>query len=164
MLSIYTAKALRSAPTFHAVTRWDNLRGAGSVPRLTIRQTVAAEQPTSAWTTGCRTFAESGSKSKFLRASGIVLVSVCCGMLCAFVSRDAAHDSHIKMFNQPRCWHGVQGTGRRYSVPAGGNFLASAMYLAIVRCATSGNSFCSTSAANSFDLSAPMFLLQYAII
>jgi hypothetical protein len=46
-----------------------------------MRQTVAAEQPTSAWTTGCRTFAESGSESKFLRASGIVLVSVCCAPL-----------------------------------------------------------------------------------
>ena len=87
MVAPYAANALRSAPTFHAVTRWDNLRGAGSVPRLTMRQTVAAEQPTSAWTTGCRTFAESGSESKFLSASGIVLVSVCCAMSLPFLRR-----------------------------------------------------------------------------
>jgi hypothetical protein len=40
----YFVKALRSSPTFQAVTRSDNLRGAGKVPRFTIRQTVAAEQ------------------------------------------------------------------------------------------------------------------------
>ena len=71
MIANYADRYLRRSPTFQAVTRSDNLRGAGSLPRLTMRQTVAAEQLYSASTTGWRTFAESGRKSKFLSASGI---------------------------------------------------------------------------------------------
>lgn len=82
----YAASALRKAPTFHADIRCDNFRGGGSAPRLTMRQTVAAEQPNSAWTMGCRTLAESGSKSKFFSASGIVLESVRCAIGCASMS------------------------------------------------------------------------------
>ncbi len=65
------ARALRSSPTFQAVMRSDCFRGAGRSPRLTMRQTVAAEQAFSALTTGSRTLAESGRESKFLSASGI---------------------------------------------------------------------------------------------
>jgi hypothetical protein len=36
---------LRSSPTFHAVKRSENFRGFGMVPRLTMRQMVAEEQP-----------------------------------------------------------------------------------------------------------------------
>lgn len=82
MVAPYAARAFLRSPTFHAVTRSDSLRGAGRVPRLTMRQTVADEQPLSAATTGRRTFAESGSESKFLSASGIALGSVWCAMLC----------------------------------------------------------------------------------
>jgi hypothetical protein len=39
------ASASRNSPTFQAVTRDDNFRGEGKVPRWTMRQAVAAETP-----------------------------------------------------------------------------------------------------------------------
>jgi hypothetical protein len=41
---------------------------------LTPLHTEAEEQAKRAWTTGCRTLAELGRESKFLRASGIAIV------------------------------------------------------------------------------------------
>ena len=45
MVGPYAARALRSCPTFQAVTRSESFLGAGKVPRPTIRQIVAAEHP-----------------------------------------------------------------------------------------------------------------------
>jgi hypothetical protein len=78
---------LRSWPTFHVEIRSECLRGAGSSPRLTIRQTVDPEQLKSASTTGCRTFAELGSESKFLSASGIALRGMRRAMLLSSLRR-----------------------------------------------------------------------------
>lgn len=81
----YAASALRRSPTFQAVTRSDSFRGAGRVPFFTMRQMVADEQPTRPSTTGWRTFAESGSESKFFSASGIALGAVRCAIPCNLV-------------------------------------------------------------------------------
>lgn len=51
----------------------DNFLGAGIIPDLTPRHTLAGEQANKAWTIGSLTCALSGSKSKFLSASGMML-------------------------------------------------------------------------------------------
>jgi len=67
----------RSSPTCQAVTRSDNFRGAGSVPALTRRHTVAAEQANSACTTGWRTMQDSGRESKLRSAAGMSAAARC---------------------------------------------------------------------------------------
>ena len=81
----------RTAPTFHAVTRSDNLNGLGKVPAATIRHSVGAENGNGAgvagrlglWTScASRMKALSGIKSN----DGITAMgfSGCTGMVTAF--------------------------------------------------------------------------------
>jgi hypothetical protein len=80
----------RTAPTFHAVTRSDNLNGLGKVPAATIRHSVGAENGNGAgvvgrlglWTScASRMNALSGIKSN----DGITAMGFCCctGMVAA---------------------------------------------------------------------------------
>jgi hypothetical protein len=61
----------RRSPTCQAEILSDNFRGAGKVPALTRRHTVAAEQANSACTTGWRTKQDDGRSSKLRSALGI---------------------------------------------------------------------------------------------
>jgi len=64
--------------------REENLSGEGIRPSRTRRHMVAAEQPNNASTTGCRTWAASGSESKFNNALGKVPLSCFFAMTCAY--------------------------------------------------------------------------------
>jgi hypothetical protein len=63
-------------------------------PAFTFRQTVAGEHANSASTTGCLTFAESGSESNNLSASGKLLGSDLTAMICV-LSRRVEHGARI---------------------------------------------------------------------
>ena len=73
----------RTVPTFQAVTRWDNLTGAGNVPAFTLRHRVGAEKGSGAGVSGrfglctscdSRMNALSGSASK---TDGVIDVIFC---------------------------------------------------------------------------------------
>ena len=78
---------LRSSPTFHAVTLFDNFFGLGSVPRLDMRQMVSTEQSRSPATVCTRTCAEFGRLSKFsswLAGSVLRVFATLCPCLIAW--------------------------------------------------------------------------------
>jgi len=74
MIAPYSVRdfAARSSPTFQLVQPGECLRGFGMRPDFTFRQVVASEQPYKADTTGRRTSALSGNRSKFCNALGTV--------------------------------------------------------------------------------------------